>query len=62
MTLPNRGAQAWSYLEILYNQRNKEETIVCVIKRLLFGDHITSILVRTQAMHLNDSLQYTQKD
>ena len=29
------------YNKFLYNQRNKEETIVSVIKRL-FGEHITS--------------------
>jgi hypothetical protein len=36
-----------SYSKLLYNQRNKDETILSVIKRL-FGDHITSRLVRTQ--------------
>jgi hypothetical protein len=35
------------YSKLLYNQRNKSETIVSVIKRL-FGEHITSRLVRTQ--------------
>jgi Transposase DDE domain len=35
------------YSRILYNQRNKDETIMSVIKRL-FGEHITSRLVRTQ--------------
>ena len=35
----------------LYNQRNKDETIVSVIKRL-FGEHITSILVRMQNREL----------
>ena len=35
------------YNKILYNQRNKDETIVSVIKRL-FGEHITSTLVRMQ--------------
>lgn len=35
------------YSKLLYNQRNKNETIVSVIKRL-FGEHITSRLVRTQ--------------
>ena len=35
------------YSRILYNQRNKDETIVSVIKRL-FGEHIKSRLVRTQ--------------
>ena len=35
------------YSKILYNQRNKNETIISVIKRL-FGEHITSRLVRIQ--------------
>ena len=35
------------YSKLLYNQRNKDETIISVIKRL-FGEHITSRLVRTQ--------------
>ena len=32
------------YSKLLYNQRNKDETILSVIKRL-FGEHITSRLV-----------------
>ena len=39
------------YNKILYNQRNKDETIVSVIKRL-FGEHITSKLVRMQNREL----------
>ena len=35
------------YSKILYNQRNKDETIVPVIKRL-FGEHISSRLIRMQ--------------
>jgi hypothetical protein len=35
------------YSKLLYNQRNKDETIISIIKRL-FGEHITSRLVRTQ--------------
>jgi len=35
------------YNKILYNQRNKDETIVSVIKRL-FGEHISSRLIRMQ--------------
>jgi hypothetical protein len=35
------------FYKVLYNQRNKDETIISVIKRL-FGEHITSRLVRTQ--------------
>ncbi|HKG71717.1 MAG TPA: transposase [Nitrososphaeraceae archaeon] len=40
------------YTKHLYNQRNKDETIVSVIKRL-FGEHITSRLVRTQNRELS---------
>src|SRR5437868_6992130 len=41
------------YCKLLYNQRNKNETIVSVIKRL-FGEHITSSrLVRTQNRELS---------
>ena len=39
------------YNKILYNQRNKDETIVSVIKRV-FGEHITSTLVRMQNREL----------
>src|SRR6478736_7607553 len=40
------------YSKLLYNQRNKNETIVSVIKRL-FGEHITSSrLVKTQNREL----------
>ena len=39
------------YSKILYNQRNKEETIVSVIKRL-FGEHILSRLIRMQNREL----------
>ena len=39
------------YNKILYNQCNKDETIVLVIKRL-FGEHITSRLIRTQNREL----------
>lgn len=39
------------YDKILYNQRNKDETIVSVIKRL-FGEHITSRLIRMQNREL----------
>jgi hypothetical protein len=39
--------------KLLYNQRNKDETIISVIKRL-FGEHITSSrLVRTQNRELS---------
>ena len=41
-----------SYFKLLYNQRNKDETIMSVIKRL-FGEHITSRLVRTQNRELS---------
>ena len=40
------------YSKVLYNQRNKDETIISVIKRL-FGEHITSRLVRTQNRELS---------
>jgi hypothetical protein len=40
------------YCKALYNQRNKNETIISVIKRL-FGEHITSRLVRTQNRELS---------
>jgi hypothetical protein len=39
------------YNKILYNQRNKDETIVSVIKRL-FGEHIRSRLIRMQNREL----------
>ena len=39
------------YSRLLYNQRNKNETILSVIKRL-FGEHITSRLVKTQNREL----------
>ncbi|HEX6673023.1 MAG TPA: transposase [Nitrososphaeraceae archaeon] len=39
------------YNKILYNQRNKDETIVSVIKRL-FGEHISSRLIRMQNREL----------
>ena len=40
------------YSKLLYNQRNKNETIFSVIKRL-FGEHITSRLVSTQNRELS---------
>ena len=40
------------YSKFLYTQRNKNETIVSVIKRL-FGEHITSKLVKTQNRELS---------
>ena len=39
------------YSKIMYNQRNKDETIVSVIKRL-FGEHISSRLIRMQNREL----------
>src|SRR6476646_6660775 len=39
------------YSRLLYNQRNKDETIISVIKRLF--EHITSRLVRTQNRELS---------
>jgi hypothetical protein len=40
------------YSKALYNQRNKDETIISVIKRL-FGEHITSRLIRMQNRELS---------
>ena len=40
------------YSRILYNQRNKDETIMSVIKRL-FGEHVTSRSVKTQNRELS---------
>jgi Transposase DDE domain len=40
------------YSKILYHQRNKEETIISVIKRL-FGECLTSRLTRTQNRELS---------
>ena len=40
------------YSRTLYNQRNKDDTIMSVIKRL-FGEHIKSRLVRTQNRELS---------
>ena len=39
-------------IKLLYNQRNKDETIMSVIKRLL-GEYITSRLIRTQNRELS---------
>jgi hypothetical protein len=39
------------YSQLLYDQRNKDETIFSVIKRL-FEEHITSRVVRTQNREL----------
>jgi len=40
------------YSKLLYNQRNKGETIISVIKRL-FGEHLMSRLTRTQNRELS---------
>jgi uncharacterized membrane protein YidH (DUF202 family) len=40
------------YPKILYGQRNKDETIISVIKRL-FGEHLMSRLIRTQNRELS---------
>ena len=39
------------YPERLYNQRSKDETVFSVVKRLM-GEHLSSILVRTQNREL----------
>ena len=46
-----RNEMKRGYSKILYNQRNKDETIVSVIKRL-FGEHISSRLIRMQNREL----------
>ena len=46
-----RKGMKCGYNKILYNQRNKDETIASVIKRL-FGEHIISMLIRTQNSEL----------
>ena len=46
-----RNEMKRGYSMILSNQRNKDETIVSVIKRL-FGEHITSKLIRMQNREL----------
>jgi DDE family transposase len=40
------------YSKLLYNQRNKDETIISVIKRR-FGEHLMSRLTRTQNRELS---------
>jgi hypothetical protein len=40
------------YSKLLYNQRNKDETIVSVIKRL-FGEYLMSRLIKTQNRELS---------
>ena len=40
------------YSKVLYNQRNKDETVISVIKRL-FGEHLMSRLTRTQNRELS---------
>ena len=40
------------YSKLLYNQLNKVETIISLIKRL-FGEHLTSRLTRTQNRELS---------
>ncbi len=47
-----RNQMKRGYSKLLYNQRNKDETIVSVIKRL-FGEHIMSRLTRTQNRELS---------
>jgi hypothetical protein len=48
----NKQMKRGGYCKLLYNQRNKNETIVSVINRL-FGEHITSRLARTQNRELS---------
>jgi hypothetical protein len=42
------------YYNILYFQRNKDESIISVIKRP-FGEHIRSRLIRMQKSYLSDA-------
>jgi hypothetical protein len=46
-----RNQMKRGYSKLLYNQRNKDETIVYVIERL-FGEHLMSRLTRTQNSEL----------
>jgi acid stress-induced BolA-like protein IbaG/YrbA len=46
-----RKQMKYGYSKLLYNQRNKDETIISVIKRL-FGEYITSRSVKTQNREL----------
>ena len=48
----SRKEMKCGYLKILYNQRNKDETIVSVIKRSCFGEHISSRLILMQNREL----------
>ena len=41
------------YSRILYNQRNKDETIIMSVIKRLFGEHIKSRLARTQNRELS---------
>jgi hypothetical protein len=46
------------YSKMVYNQLNKDETMVSVIKRL-FGGHLMSRLIRTQSRELScESITY----
>ena len=46
-----KADETWLF-QIAVHQRNKDETIISVIKRL-FGEHVTSRLVRTQNRELS---------
>jgi len=49
----NRKQMKCGYPKLLYHQdRNKDETIISVIKRL-FGEHVTSRSVKTQNRELS---------
>ena len=47
------------YSKILYNQRNKDETIVSVIKRL-FGEHILSRFNTNAEQRIDFQMYYIQ--
>ncbi len=52
LPLSYRKQMKRGYSKLLYNQRNKDETIMSVIKRL-FGEHLMSRLTRTQNRELS---------
>jgi hypothetical protein len=48
----HRKQMKGGYSKVLYHQRNKDETTISVIKRL-FGEYLTSRLIRTQNRELS---------
>ena len=41
------------YTKLLYNQRNKKDEIIMSVIKRLFGEYVTSRLVKTQNMELS---------